>query len=213
MEPPKFMHPFTALIGGCTKSGKTEFTKKFVACADHMMTPAPQEIIWCYSEYQPGYEVLLKNPKVKLVEGLPCLQELKETASVPKLLVLDDLLMEGNAKNSGITQLFIKGAHHYNVSCIHIVQNIFYGSLRTARINSHYLVLMRNPSDKLQVMQLARQLFPGQHGCLMEAYKDATIENYGYLLVDVSPEIPEKLRLRTNIFPDEYQVVYVPKGL
>ena len=211
VEAPRFSHPFTSIISGCTRSGKTEWTKKFVENAAELIYPPPEEIIWAYSEFQPGYKCLLENPKVRLVEGIPDIKYLRETAGTPKLLILDDLMLDADSKKSGVVSLFIKGCHHWNISIMHLVQNLFFGGLRTARINSHYIVLMRNPSDKLQVSNLARQLFPGQQNALLEAYKDATAVPYGYLLIDMSPELPEELRLRTKIFPGEYTVVYIPK--
>ena len=72
---------------------------------------------------------------------------------------------------------------------------------------------MRNAADKSQVMNLARQLYPGNTKHLLEAYKDSTSEKWGYLLVDMSPETDEKLRLRTNIFPGELLTVYVAKNV
>jgi hypothetical protein len=209
VDEPCFCHPFTAMCAGATKSGKTEWAKKFVLNACYLMHPPPDEIIWCYSEYQPSYEELRRNPQVRLVEGLPDIDYLKSTPYRLKLLVMDDLLMEGDRKKSGVTQLFTKGAHHWNCSCIHIVQNLFYGNIRTARINSHYLILMRNPSDKLQVCQLARQLFPTKQNDFLEAYSDATKEPYGYLVVDLAPNTNEKLRLRSHVFPSEFQCVYM----
>ena len=208
-DEPCFCHPFTAMCAGATKSGKTEWAKRFVLNACHLMRPSPDEIIWCFSEYQPSYEELRRNPQVRLVEGLPDTNYLKSTPYKRKLLVMDDLLMEGDGKKSSVTQLFTKGAHHWNCSCIHIVQNLFYGNIRTARINSHYLILMRNPSDKLQVCQLARQLFPRKQNDFLEAYDDATKEPYGYLVVDLAPNTNEKLRLRSHVFPNEFQCVYM----
>ena len=209
VDEPCFCHPFTAMCAGATKSGKTEWAKRFVLNAYHLMHPPPDEIIWCFSEYQPSYEELRRNHRVRLVEGLPDIDYLKSTPYKRKLLVMDDLLMEGDGKKSGVTQLFTKGAHHWNCSCIHIVQNLFYGNIRTARINSHYLVLMRNPSDKLQVYQLARQLFPTKQHDFLNAYDDATKEPYGYLVVDLAPNTNEKLRLRSHVFPHEFQCVYL----
>ena len=209
VDEPCFCHPFTAMCAGATKSGKTEWAKRFALNACHLMHPPPDEIIWCFSEYQPSYEELRRNPQVRLVEGLPNIDYLKSTPYRRKLLVMDDLLMEGDGKKSGVTQLFTKGAHHWNCSCIHIVQNLFYGNIRTARINSHYLILMRNPSDKLQVCQLARQLFPTKQNDFLEAYGDATKEPYGYLVVDLAPNTNEKLRLRSHVFPSEFQCVYM----
>jgi hypothetical protein len=211
---PKFEHPFTCMIAGPSRAGKTEFAKKLVRNVDSLIFPVPEQIIWCYNEWQIGYVELMKIPKVRLVEGLPDLAELKATIDIPKLLVLDDLMaqMDGK-KNNGLVDLFTRGSHHWSCSCLHIVQNIFYGNIRTARINSHYIILMRNPSDKLQASMLAKQLYPGQQQFFLDAYKDACSKPYGYLVIDMSSNSPDDLRLRTNIFSDsdKYMKIYLPK--
>ena len=61
-------------------------------------------------------------------------------------------------------------------------------------------------------MGLGKQMFPGQSSLLTEAYKSATSEPYGYLLIDLKTTTPDHLRLRSNIFPGELQSVYVPKN-
>ena len=79
-------------------------------------------------------------------------------------------------------------------------------------LNTHYIVMFKNPRDAGQVATLARQMYPGKGNFVVEAYKDATKEPYGYLLIDLKPETDENYRIRTKIFPDdERQYVYVPK--
>ena len=62
-----------------------------------------------------------------------------------------------------------------------------------------------------QFQNLARQMYPKKSQFAVEAYKDATLEPYSYLLVDLRAEQNEDLRLRANIFPGEKHYVYVPK--
>jgi hypothetical protein len=211
---PKFEHPFTCMVAGPSRAGKTEFVKKLVRNVDSLIYPVPQEIIWCYCEWQTGYVELMNVPKLRLVEGLPNIDELKASIEIPKLLILDDLMaqMDGK-KNNGLVDLFTRGSHHWSCSTIHVVQNAFYGNIRTARINSHYIVLMRNPSDKLQASTLAKQLYPGQQQFFMDAYRDACSKPYGYLVIDMASNSSDDLRLRTNIFPDSdrYMKIYLPK--
>ena len=204
----RFKHPFTCIIAGPTQAGKTQWVKKFIYNADCLMHPPPQEIYYAYTEWQPAYKQL--PPKVILSEGLPDLSVLKSTTEVPKLLILDDLMQEMKG-DKRLTQLFTRGSHHWNLSCMHIVQNVFFEGLRTSRVNAQYLVLMKNPSDKLQAMNLGKQLYPSNHKFFLEAFNDATSRPYGYLLVDLSPQTEEKIRLRSNIFPEDLQTVYVPK--
>jgi hypothetical protein len=122
-------------------------------------------------------------------------------------VVLDDLMAEGS-KSKDLSTLFTRGVHHWGISLVFIVQNIFLGGLRTARINAHYLVLFKNPSDRLQVATLARQLYPKRSSQFLDAFHDATSEPYSYLFVDLTQNCPEQLRLRTRIFPQELTMVY-----
>lgn len=205
-----FRHPFTCCVAGPTKCGKTEWVKRFVMNCHELMDIVPKRILWCYGEFQPSYEELSKLANLEFIEGPPPLNELKSPE--PKLIIFDDLMMEfGKSKRSDLNELFSRGCHHWNCSAIHIVQNLFFNNLRNARINSHYLVLLRNPSDKLQVMNLGKQLFPRKQKYFMDAHTDACSIPYGYLLIDMDPESCDEIRLRTNIFPNEIGHAYLPK--
>jgi hypothetical protein len=204
-------HPFTCSIAGPTKSGKTQFAKKFITNVSQLITPKPEKIIFCFSEWQPAYEELNRIPELEFCEGLPDIAELKRTQNQPKLVVLDDLMHECSKNQEKSSKLFTRGSHHWNCSVINILQNLFYSGLRTSRINSHYLVLLKCPSDQLQISTLARQLYPGQQKYFLESYQDACNQPYGYLVVDLTPETPDDSRLKTNIFPDEIGFVYLPK--
>jgi len=208
----RMKHPFTALLNGPTKSGKTEWAKKFVKNANTLIDPAPARILWCYREYQRGYEELANVPNLELIEGLPDWNEMRQNPDQPKLIILDDFMCDfgRNAKNDELTAVYTRGSHHWGCSIIHIIQNAFYNNLRTVRINSQYLILMKSVSDKLQVRTLARQLFPDTPGLLLDAYKEATSQPFGYLLIDLSPTASDQVRLRTSIF-DDISFAYIPK--
>ena len=83
--------------------------------------------------------------------------------------------------------------------------------MRTISLNGQYLVFFKSPRDNSQFGYLARQVFPGNSQHAIEAYKNATQEPFSYLLLDLRCEQHEELRLGTNVFPGETQVVYVPK--
>jgi hypothetical protein len=199
------------VVAGPSKAGKTRFTFKLLKNINSMMTEQPVEILWYYSEYQPGYQALLAEvPGLRFVQGLPDVNELKRDTSLARLIVLDDLMTEMGKSGDKMTNLFSRGVHHWNVSLVSIVQNVFYGGLRTARINCHYMVLFKNPGDRLQVSTLARQLYPGGGArTFVEAFTDATSRPYSYLLVDLTQSCPDRFRLRTDVFPGEQTHVYV----
>ena len=112
-----------------------------------------------------------------------------------------------------VTKLFTKGSHHRNISVMYIVQNLFGKNKeqRTSSLNSHYLVVFKNPRDASQITHLAKQMYPGKLKYVQESFKDATSVPHGYLLLDLRQETPDHLRLRTDIFPPDHQVVYVQK--
>ena len=209
----RLQHPFTALICGPTQSGKTHFVTRLLKDRETMIYPPPTNILWCYGEYQPAYaELSAIIPSIQFVEGIP--QDLDSMISPNQLnlLIIDDLMTEtGNDKT--ITNLFTKGSHHRNLSVILILQNLFHQGreMRTISLNSHYLVLFKNPRDVSQITHLAKQMYPGHTGFIQESFQDATRNPYGYLLIDLKPRAPEVLRLRTNIFPGETSFVYVRK--
>ena len=202
---PSLIHPFTCLVAGPTQSGKTFFVSKLTQCASSLIQPPPEKILWCYSEWQQAYENL-RN--VEFLEGLPQMESLD--GSQTTLLIIDDCMGNFDEK---LADLFTKKSHHKDLSVIHIVQNLFHKSKnhRTVSLNTHYLILFKNPRDVTQVRHLANQMYPSNTGLMQEAFRDATSQAHGYLLVDLKQQTPDHLRLRTHIFPGERQVVYVPK--
>jgi len=202
-----FRHAFCCIVSGPTQSGKTEWAKKFVALAPYCMSEPPEKIYWCYSEWQPSYNDMIGD--VKFVQGLPDASVFKKDDGA-KLLIVDDM-MQSMKNDPNLANVFIKGSHHWGLSCIHLVQNIFFEGLRTNRINAQYLVLMKNPNDQLQVNNLAKQIFPNDKSKMTSAYEEATKEPHGYLLVDLHQYTPDEIRLRTNIFTP-YQTVFAPKN-
>ncbi|MCP4473327.1 MAG: hypothetical protein GY821_01890 [Gammaproteobacteria bacterium] len=206
----RLKHPFSMIVSGPSQAGKTQFVVQLIKNIEKMSTVRPTEIFWCYSEFQPIYTEIAALPNVQLIEGVPQLSELKQEKKA-KLVILDDLMNE-ISKSSMLSTLFSKGCHHWSLSCVHIVQNLFFNNLRNARINANYLVLFKSPSDKLQISNLARQLYPRKSQYFMQSFSDATSEPYRYLLVDLTQTIDDRLRLRTNLFPGETPVVYCPRN-
>jgi hypothetical protein len=199
----EFTHPFTAIIAGPTGCGKTVFTFRFITEA--LITPPPELVYYCYSEYQPIFD---EFPQVRFMHGLPDPNDFDGKKRV--LLIIDDLMSEAG---DSVANIFTKFSHHRNISVVFIAQNVFHKSKqsRTMSLNSHYMIIFKNPRDTLQVQTLARQMYPGKSKFLTDAYKDATEKPYGYLVLDLKPETGEKFRVRTNIFPGEVQYVYLPK--
>ena len=203
----QFQHPFTCLISGPTGCGKTSLVKSIID--SELIKPKPKRIAWFYAEDQPLYASLKKE--VELVHGLPDNFDDYSNGSKPGLIVLDDLMTQAHS-DQRLTKLFCVGSHHRNLSVIFIVHNLFHQGkeMRNLSLNSHYIVLFKNPRDKLQISTLARQMYPGNVKFITEAYADATKQAYGYLVFDLKPETEERLRIRTGILPTDIPLVYIP---
>ena len=74
---------------------------------------------------------------------------------------------------------------------------------RSISLNSHYLVLFKNPRDKLQILTLAKQMYPGQTDFFLNQYEEAVKRPFGYLLIDLKTTTQDNCRLRTNVLPSE----------
>ena len=208
----QLLHPFTALVTGMTGSGKTVWVQKLLEHAGQVIQPPPQRIVWSYSQWQPAYDQMLKNiPGIEFVKGIP--HDLDEdwyfNSNINNLMVIDDQMTE-TSNDKRILNLFTKGSHHRNLSVIFLLQNVYFQGkiMRTLSLNAAYLVLFKNPRDKLQMMTLGKQMYPGKTDQFLQKYEAAVQRPYGYLFVDLKPNTPEGCRLRANVLPND---AYAPQ--
>jgi Adenovirus IVa2 protein len=203
-----FYHTFTGICSGPTGCGKSELMKNIILNVNKMVHPIPQRIIWYYAEKQPKLEQALVPAGVEFRLGLPEMSDFDGEQST--LIVIDDMMSECNKE---ITKLFTKGSHHRNLSIWFLMQNFFHrgNEIRTITRQAQYIILFKNPRDIQQAGYLARQMFGRDANYMEDAYEKATSEPYGYLVIDVKPETPPEIRLRSEILPQD-PVVCHPCG-
>jgi hypothetical protein len=201
----KFQHPFTCMVVGPTSSGKTVLVRKLLANFKSVININKNtlRVLWCYGQWQPLYsQDISSSVQCIYFSGLPDENEIKQQQ--PDIIIIDDLMSElGNSVS--LANLFTKGSHHLNISVIFISQNLFHQGkqMRNIGLNCHYYLLLKNPRDRGQIMTFARSVFTGKTKQFLNAYNDSTSENYGYLKVDLTQKIPDSLRVRTKIFPND----------
>jgi hypothetical protein len=208
-----FKHPTTVVLAGPTQCGKTHFLIK--AIRGRCFKPEPQRIVWVYGEMQAAYEDLARDvPGIEFIQGFN--NELYETfdPQVRNLLILDDQMENKAAHKRGdnaVTKFFTQGSHHRNLTVVYIVQNLFHQdtSMRTISLNTHYMVLFKNPRDATQIRSLGQQMYPENPRMLVQAYRDATSRPYGYLLIDLRPETCDALRILSDVL-EKQPTAYVP---
>lgn len=210
----RFVHPSTFIVAGPTGSGKTQLVKSILTA--QMFTQKIDKIYWCYSEWQKAYAELATNPpaEIEFIKGLPT--DLYESINPDKrnLLAIDDLMSEAAGKQM-IADLFTKGSHHRNLSILLFTQNLFHQGkeMRTISLNAHYIIIFKNPRANDQICAFAKQICPKNTRFIRDAFDDATAIPHGYLLFDFRPEIPDELRVRTNVLPKGGgSIIYVPRN-
>lgn len=68
--------------------------------------------------------------------------------------------------------------------------------------------MFKNPRDKLQFQCLARQVYPENSKALVDVYNKCTLHAHGYLLIDLTQQIHNALRFRTDIFNPLYCSIF-----
>lgn len=202
-----FETPFTAIISGASGTGKTEWIKKLLKYKEQLIDEEPNHVLYCYGEINP--EIMkLKHQGIELFNGIPTKADILQRPS-GMLLILDDLINDVDPKFLEI--LYTRGSHHWNVSVITVTQNLFDKNIKVPRINSHYIILMKNPQGLLQIKTLGSHLFPGKTKYFLESYENAVdSENYGYLVINMKPNLNDDFKLTSNIFPGEHFTIYLP---
>ena len=187
------------MICGPSGCGKTVFVSKFIKNIDCLMSPPPERIVWCYSIWQKAYDQI----EAEFIQGVPDLDYFDGRSTI---LVLDDLMGQ---KLDMVTKFFMRGSHHLNLTVFYLVQNLFFCGIRTISLNSQIVVLLKNPRDSGQLSFFMQQCFNKHTKEIKTIFADATKKSHGYLLFDFCSETPDQLRIRTGIFPEDQQFVYV----
>ena len=109
-------------------------------------------------------EMLVAMPHIEFIKGISTALEQDSYFDVNKqnLIVFDDQMIDAS-KDKRIVNLFTRGSHHRNLSEIYVAQNLSHQGKgrRSISLNGHYLLLFKNPRDKLQNLTLAKQMYPG----------------------------------------------------
>ena len=199
-----FKQPARIIIAGYSNSGKSEICKKLIEIYHENF----HHILYCGVETHS----LQTNPNInsKLTVTTEILNPFDFTYLGNILFILDDCFLEA-VENKNVVNAFTKGRHK-QISTVFITQNLFFSGkhARNIALNCSHYILMRN-RDLAQIETLGRQIYGKSNGKeFLEIYKKALAQNsYGYLLIDLAPNTPEKLQLRTNIIGETpYQIVY-----
>lgn len=187
----RFRTPCCITLAGPTQCGKTTWTMKFLRGREKLFTEVPEHTILFYHAPQPTYTKMLNEGLIdNLIQGMP---EQKHIDFLKKfqhgkgsLVIIDD--QQVNLKSNELVQLFTAGSHHFKISVILIVQNLFARTriFRDLSLQSQYIVVFKNPRDRTSVLSLSGQVYPGERKFVKRAYEYISeLGPYSYLLFDL----------------------------
>lgn len=215
----RFKRRSNIIIGGASGSGKTTFVKNLLSLRGDLLEVNPDRVFLFYSNKQDIYDEMLRqgliDELIDVNENFPSLEYLTQVCEPFKggngsLIILDDIMAD---VTPDFTKIFCNFSHHENASIILMTQNIFYDDkhFRNVTRNAHYYVLL-NHRDVQQISSLGRQICPSDPNYLTKAFLEATSRPYNYIVLDFRVDSPPEIRVRSNLFPNQFPVrVYIKK--
>ena len=167
----RFKTPVNFYICGQSQSGKSYLVRSILHHLNELFDPVPSKIVYCYGEHQAAFDDMARPmDNIEFVEGFP--DNFHEMTSNEKnsLVILDDLMFQCS-KDQRMSDLFTRSSHHNGILVMYLTQNLFPPGKqsRTIRLNSHYMIVFKNPGDSIGIATLARQMYPKQANYLLDS--------------------------------------------
>lgn len=207
----RFISGATHLVVGPSGSGKTFRTCDILRNKNELLQEGSriQNVVFCYSAWQPIYEELRKDGVVtKFLQKKPTSQEFVQLVRDYKdrggsIVVIDDFMSQ---IDQDMVDIVTVQSRHYNTSTFILFQSLFPPNklARQISLNVKYIHVHKNPRENAQIQTLARQVSPKNNKWIVDAYHAVTAEPHQCLLIDLTQQREEKLRFRSHYLPKEF---------
>ena len=227
----QYQHPFTCIVAGPTRAGKSTFVKKFILNHSNFVN-----VIFDYIIIVLGTEAkenitlsslvdetsLTQNTTVEVIELKKLFPDKKWIEEFPPFfedmfknkkklngcIIFDDLMSE-MAECDILLDLYTKKSSHFNISIINITQNVFFkGSGKRASDNvtiyrnTHVLVIFKNPMDNTIMTIIAKRIGSNRYKDLIKMLQ-YIVDKYRYVVIQGNFNSLEQLRFSSDIFATE----------
>ena len=185
-----FIHPSNICVVGPSGSGKTVFVMDLIA--RQLIKPFPRQIYYLYNIRQ---DFMKDYPQIKFVQGMDL--TVIEDDDKDKLLIIDDLMLE---MNKDLGEHFICRTRRLKCTTIFLMHTLFQNKDIHCLIsnNTHYFIIFGNRRQVLNVKTLGNQL--GMQSRIMEGYKYAMTQPFGYIVISLHPRVPDTLTVTSDWF-------------
>lgn len=208
---------FQMVVTGSVASGKSTFIADLIRNLPELCPSITfSRIIVIYGLWQKLYSTLLQEiPIIEFYDSLSdeLFEELKSGAANANpshvLLVFDDKLTS-MGKDKRLEEIFLTFRHSFCNTIISL-QNFYadYPYIRSATRNSNYIAIFSQPRDLQMISTMGQQIFPKSGDFMTSCYRLAMQKSYGYLFLDLTSGTPDKLRVSSQIMPDQITELYL----
>jgi hypothetical protein len=196
-------HPCNAQIYGNTQAGKSTLALDIIRNAKRVYGVDFDEIIYIYTAWNDAFDDF---PQVTFVREFPVLDKKQKT-----LLVCDDVILNDDLIKS-LLDVFVISGHHTSTSVLLLCQELnFHKRSRAISLNTHVFILFKNNRDMHSIKSLFRQISM-PYKMLSDAFRKATTESYKYLCINLQNNIPDELRLTSDI-TSRHPTIYIDAQL
>ena len=191
-------------IMGPDESGMEKFLMRFLNEYQTLIEPEPLSILYCYEIYNDNIQIM-KHGGVNIHQGIPD-EKLLDSMVKPTLVILD-----GMNVSDGFLITLKHQSIQTNISVIFLTKHFHEENYSFGRY-FEYITLMRDPNLVTKLYKDTNTFSTNQLKYLYEAYRLATSNTDGYLVIEKHPSY--YMNYLTNIFeePDNEEFsIFVPR--
>ena len=193
---------FMSIVGpsGC---GKTELL--FRMLKGSIFYPRFEKIYYFYKEFQPLFKDMQRViPEIEFLKY----SGFDVTKNLSHCLLIYYNSCEQIFNDKEFLKLVTSGRHR-KLHVIYVKHNLFQQSnwSRTIDLNTTHIIIFKSLRDIQQIEYLGKQL-----NCLQlikEAYKLATAEPFGHLMIDLDPKTSQGLRFLSQLLGPDPSIFYI----
>ncbi len=212
----KFKENQSFIISGRSGSGKTTFIFNLLKNVKYLFdSDREHRILYLYKTDQEMFHQMQHIiPNIifhkRMVDLDEILDKYADLHNIHLIIVMDDLMRE-TGDSPDVSDFFTISCHHSGCSFILVTHNLFHQGKysKTLALNAGYVILFETPAALDQIKLFARQKFGNDDGIMLNAYRTQVVDvPYGYIVIDMTPNVFKCFRIRNNIFPPEISSYY-----
>ena len=210
----------THLMAGASGSGKTYTVAEILMHKNDMFVNGAgiRNVVFFYNTWQNIYSRLNDlNVVNQWINKMPTNEEFVDAVSEHRdkggsIVVIDDFMTE---ITRDLVEIVTVTSRHMNTSTFILFQSLFPPNplARQISLNVKYIYVFKNPRENAQIGYLLRQVNPTDYKWMVGVYHQVTKKPYSALLIDLTQECPDSMRLRSSFLPSQLpMVVWRKKG-